>query len=229
MHRHEVAVTGPAFIAWSDGELLAEHFLVDRDQPPAATGQRPEDAEDLRLLPGQDLDHPPAIGGTVLVFVIAGNAQKGAIIDSRCGLARFGAAREGDEDARRGAVIRRIPIGGNGDQLAILVARDDIGEHHGRQHVLAGQALALAIDHAFLLELLEQMLEEDPVTTLDAEGARDFAAADLAGLLLDEGNDLVARGRLARVTPGCLARRPRTRCSAFAGAGGELRVGKKIS
>ena len=47
---------------------------------------------------------------------------------------------------------------------------------------------------------LSRCLRKIPVTTLDAEGARDLRGGpDLAGLLLDEGNDLVARGQIGTI------------------------------
>ena len=61
------------------------------------------------------------------------------------------------------------------------------------------QLLAAALDLALVGELAQHALELGAVGILQAEGARDLARADLAGLLADEGEDVVlgGEGRLA--------------------------------
>ena len=88
-----------------------------------------------------------------------------------------------------------IPFGGDGDQFAVAVARGDVGEHHMGQGAALVQLLAAALDLAFVGELAQHALELDAVGILHAEGARDFAGADLAGLLADEGEEVVFGGK----------------------------------
>ena len=56
------------------------------------------------------------------------------------------------------------------------------------------QLLAAALDAAFVGELAQHALERGAVGVLQAEGARDLARADLAGLLADEGEQFVLGG-----------------------------------
>ena len=56
------------------------------------------------------------------------------------------------------------------------------------------QFLAAALDHAFVGELAQHVLERGAVGVLQAEGAGDLAGADLAGLLADEGEKVVFGG-----------------------------------
>ena len=50
------------------------------------------------------------------------------------------------------------------------------------------------LDAAFVGEFAQHALERGAVGVLQAEGARDLAGADLAGLLADEGDDVVFGG-----------------------------------
>ena len=64
------------------------------------------------------------------------------------------------------------------------------------------QLLAAALDVALVAKLAQHALELGAVGILHAEGARDLARADFAGLLADEGNDVVfgGKGRLVMRT-----------------------------
>ena len=75
-----------------------------------------------------------------------------------------------------------VPFGRNRDQLAVAVALGDVGEHDGGQRAGVVQLLAAALDHAVVGELAQHALERGAVGVLQAEGARDLAHADLAGL-----------------------------------------------
>ena len=79
-------------------------------------------------------------------------------------------------------------------QIAVGIGADHL--HDGHLGQLAGrrQLLAIAVDLAFLLQLLEQRLERDAVRALQVEGARDLALADRAFAFADEGEDLFLGG-----------------------------------
>ena len=61
------------------------------------------------------------------------------------------------EDARR--LAGAVPLDRAGDQLAVAVALDDLGDDHRRQGALARQHLAAAHDRAFGFEVLQQGLQ----------------------------------------------------------------------
>ena len=106
-----------------------------------------------------------------------------------------GAARDAYADLRRRAVLVLVPFGRQRDQLAVAVARGDVGEHDVGQGAGMVQLLAAALDAAFVGELAQHALERGAVGVLQAEGARDLARADLAGLLADEGEEVVFGGK----------------------------------
>ena len=87
-----------------------------------------------------------------------------------------------------------VPFGRRGDQFAVGVAAGDVGERDRRQRAGVMQLLALAFDAAFVGQFAQQALELDPAVVLQIEGAGDFAGADLAGLVADEGEDFFLGG-----------------------------------
>ena len=94
----------------------------------------------------------------------------------------------------RGAVLGLVPFGRQCDQLAVGIARGDVAEHDVGQGAGMMQLLAAALDAAFVGKLAQHALEVGAVGVLHAEGARDLAGADLAGMLADEGEDVVFGG-----------------------------------
>jgi len=56
------------------------------------------------------------------------------------------------------------------------------------------QLLAAALDQALVGEFAQHALERGAIGVLEAERARDLAGADLAGLLADEGEEVVSGG-----------------------------------
>ena len=111
-----------------DRELAAELLLVDRREPAAAARQRAEDAERALLGAVDDLDDAAGVADGVAVGVGFLDPQQRAVADAG-DLARPRLARRADADFRRGAVRLLVPFGRNGDQLAVAVARGDVGEH----------------------------------------------------------------------------------------------------
>ncbi len=132
------------------------------------------------------------MAGTFIVVALLGAEQR-AIADGRCEFRlASAAARKLDEDFRRRAEFFFVPIGRDGDEFAIGRAARDVGEDDGRHLARLVNTAATAVDRALILELAEHRLEGDlRRPAADAEGAADIALADLAGLLSDEGRDLL--------------------------------------
>src|SRR6516225_1194816 len=82
------------------------------------------------------------------------------------------------------------------------IARGDVGDHDGGQGPGVMQLLAAALDAAGVGEFAQHAFERGAVGVLEAEGAGDLAGADLAGLLADEGEEVVfgGKGRLGMGT-----------------------------
>ena len=116
----------------------ARAALLDRQRAPAAALQLAIDAEHARLGLVEDFDDPPAIGGIARRgFGVEFDAQQHARAKA-WGEAAFAlAARAPHEDARRFAVL--APFDRLGDQFAVAVALEDIGE---RRAPAAGLAAA---------------------------------------------------------------------------------------
>ena len=118
------------------------------------------------------------------------DAQQRAVADTGH-FARPRLAQRPDMDLGRVAVRLLVPFGRDGDQFAVAVAAGDVGHHDMRQRAGVMQLLAPVLDDAVVGELAQHALERGAVGVLQPEGARDLAGADLAGLLADEGNEVV--------------------------------------
>ncbi len=122
----------PAASAVAPGGIASSRpscFLSTGDEPPAAAGQRAEDAEHALLGAVDDLDDAPACGGS---------ASSSSPVSSTRSSARSPTPATSPGRARRGtstrifgggAVRLLVPFGRNRDQLAVAVARGDVGEH----------------------------------------------------------------------------------------------------
>ena len=188
--RAEVAVLGVAGRACRDHEFAAELLLVDRREPAAATRQRAEDAERPLFGAVQDLDDAAGVGGVLAIGVGFFDPQQRAVADAG-DFAGTGLAHGADVDFRGAAVRFLVPFGRDGDQLAVAVAGGDVGHHDVGEGAGTVQLLVAALDNAGVGELAQHALEGGAVGVLEPEGARDLAGADFAGLLADEGNDVV--------------------------------------
>ena len=104
-------------------------------------------------------------------------------------------ARNAHADRGSGAVLGLVPLRRQRDQLPVGIARGDVGEHDGGQGARVMQLLAAALDAAFVGEFAQHALERGAIGVLQAERARDLAGADLAGLLADEGEEVVFGGK----------------------------------
>src|SRR5882757_5822994 len=98
-------------------------------------------------------------------------------------------------DFRRRSVRGLIPFVGRRDQVAVAIARGDIGKHGRGQRARVMELLALLLDRAFVAEFAQQALEFDAHGVLEAKGAGDFAGADIAALGGDEGENVGLGGR----------------------------------
>jgi hypothetical protein len=92
-------------------------------------------------------------------------------------------------------VLGLVPFARQRDQLAVGIARGDIAEHDVGQTAGVMQLLAPAFDQALVGKLAQHALECRAVGVLQAEGACDFAGADFAGCLADEGEQVVFGGK----------------------------------
>ena len=121
------------------------------------------------------------------------DAQQHAVADAG-GFAGPRLARHVNADFRRRAVRVLVPFVGRGDQFAVGVARGHVGEHGRGQRAGVMQLLAPLLDRAFVGEVAQHALEFGAQRVLQAEGARDLAGADLAGVLADEGEQFSLGG-----------------------------------
>ena len=201
----EVAVLGAAGVVLGDVEFAAGLLLVDRNQAAAAGRQRAKNAEQAGAGVIDDLDDAAAIRRAVAVIGFL-DPQQRAVADTGGG-AGLRPARHMDANFRRGSVVLAVPLGGRGEQFAVGVAPGDVG-HHGRGQGGRLEDLAAALgDRAVVGEFAQDLLQRDAVGVLQAELARDFAGADVAGIRANEGDDGVPAwktivGLLAHLSPG---------------------------
>ena len=195
LDRDQVAVLRVAAGAGGIASSRPSCFLSIGDEPAAAVRQRAEDAEHALLGAVDDLDDAARVW-RIGIAVVAGSPRPAAARGRRRRrLSPGGAlARDVHADFRRGAVRVLVPFGRHRDQFAVAVARGDVGDHDVRQGAGMMQLLAAALDRAFVGKLAQHALERGAVGILQAEGARDLAGADLAGLLADEGEEVVFGG-----------------------------------
>ncbi len=184
--RHEIFARRPA--------------LLDRQRPARAVGRGAIDGEGARLELVQDLDHPAGIGGRGLAGGgVELDPHQHSRAEARGRRALALAARAADDDARRGRFP--APFGRPGDQFAVAVALDDVGDDERGQAALDGERLAAARHRAFGLQILEDELQFRLGFALHPEGAGDVALGDPRGRALavgrrssaDEGHHLLAR------------------------------------
>ena len=121
-------------------ELLAEHLLVDRLQPAAAVRIFAENSQHALLGTVDDLDDAAAVADAVVFFGFL-DMQQHAVADAG-GLAGARLAHDGNADFRRRAVRLLVPFVGRGDEIAVAVARGDVGQHGGGQGAGVMQLLA---------------------------------------------------------------------------------------
>ena len=188
---NEIAVGRACGRVGRNGDFAAELLLVDRHQAAAPAGDAAENAKRAVLGAVDQLDDASAR----LVIARPLDAQQRAITDAG-GFARPGTARRRDADDGSGAVRFLVPFGRPRQKLAVGVAAGDVGEHHRRQGAAVVQPLAPALNHALVGKLAQHAFELRPIGVLGAEGARYLARADLASMLADEGEKLLARGKM---------------------------------
>src|SRR5262249_47886535 len=128
LDRHQVAIARVGAGAGWDRKLVAELLLVDRREPPAAIRRRAINAE--HALPGavDELDAAPRMADRIVLFAALLDPQQGTVADAG-DLAWPRAARNAHADLGRGAVLDLVPLGGKCDQLAVGIARGDVGDH----------------------------------------------------------------------------------------------------
>ena len=77
--------------------------------------------------------------------------------------------------------------------LTVGIVGGDVGHHGRRQMRRLRDLLSLLLDRAFLGEVAQNPLQLGAVGVLQAELARNFPGADLAGICSDKGDDGVPR------------------------------------
>src|SRR5580693_5096445 len=124
----EVAALGTERVGLGDVQFAAGLLLVDRDQASAAVGIPAEDSEHARLAVIDDLEDSPAIGDAVANAILElFDPQQRAVADAGRS-ARLCPPRHVDADFGWLAVFDLVPFGRNGDQLAVAVATDNVGQ-----------------------------------------------------------------------------------------------------
>ncbi len=98
-----------------------------------------------------DLDDAAAMANSAFFFRFF-NAQQNAVANAG-GFAGPHLARHMDPDFRRRSMGVLVPFVGSGDEVAVAVARCDIGEHGRGQDAGMMQLLAPLLDGAFVGEL----------------------------------------------------------------------------
>ena len=140
-----------------------------------------------------DLDDAAAVTNAVVFFGFL-DMQQHAVADTG-GLAGPRLAWSVDANLRRRPVRVFVPLVGRGDELAVAVARGYVGEHGRGQRARMVQFLAAFLDRATVGEVAQHALEFGTHGVLEAEGAGDFAGANFAGLLADEGENVSLGGK----------------------------------
>ena len=188
LDRDEIAVHGAAGVSRAMVSSRPSCFLSIGTRRPPPPG-RPRKMPSTRCLARSiSLMTRPVVSSAGSL-----DAQQRAVADAG-DFSGPGAAGGGDADDRRRAVGFLVPFGRARQQFAVAVAAGDVGEHDRRQGAGVMQPLAALLDVSVVGEFAQHALERRAVGILGAEGARDLARADLAGVLANEGEKLLARG-----------------------------------
>lgn len=160
--------------------LLALYGLDAAAAAPAAA----ENTERQNLLAVQNADHT-CRGSTFLVVVQMGqNPVADACRRSIAGLTQ--------PEARFLPELFLVPRDGFGDQAAIVVAAPHIGYPDGRPHARRGVALAPALEDAFRLKVVQDVLQRGAHVAFDTEGFGDVTLGRPGGVFRDEAQHFLA-------------------------------------
>ncbi len=171
---------------------LPSIFLSTGSSRPPPFGAFAENPQHAVLGMVDDLDDAAAVADAV-VFLGFLDVQQHAVADAG-GFAGLCLARGVNADFRRGPVRLFVPFVGRGEQFAVAIARGDVGEHGGGQGAGVVQLLAPLLDRAFGSQIAQHALELGAHGVLEPEGTGDFAGADFAGPLADEGENVSLGG-----------------------------------
>ena len=207
LDRDQVAVRAsppaPAGIASSRPSCFLS-IGSSRPPPPGAARKMPI----TRCLPrSMSLMTRPRVTDRLVLVAAVLDPQQDAVADAG-DLVRPRAARNPNADLGGGAVLGLVPFGRNRDQLAVTVARRDVGDDDIGKRSWMVQLLAALLDAALVREFAQHGLERGAVGVLQTEGARDLARADFSGLLADEGDDVVFGGKWRICCEGVSWQRP---------------------
>ena len=152
-----------------------------------------EDPEHAVLGMIDDLDDAAAVADAVVVFGFL-DVQQHAIADAG-GFTGPRLARGVNADFRRRSVRRFVPFVGGGDEVAVGIARGDVGDHGRGQGAGVVQLLAAFLDRAVVGQVAQHALEFGAHGVLEAEGAGDLAGAGFAFVSGNEGEDFSLGGK----------------------------------
>ena len=160
LERDEFALLRAAAEPLGDEEFARRAALLDRQHAAGAVLELAIDAEHAPARPIEDFDDPAAVGG----IARPASGSSSTRISTRAPMPGAGAdsRRSRGRGPECAAARRAVPLDRAGDQLAVAVALDDVGDHHRRQRALAREDLAAARDRAFGFEVLQQQTSARP-------------------------------------------------------------------
>ena len=178
LEAHQLALDGAVQVAIQYRPLL-QILLVDGFDHEAAP-RLAQNAELADLLLREPLDGRCGEAEFLLaVRLVDGLAQAGQNVIANADGRTLICPRDVQEDAGRRAILL-VPVQRRGDQIAVPVLAADDDHANLRQRLLA-HAPPRVRDQAVGGKLLQDALEVYSIGALDAKGAGDLAAADIAG------------------------------------------------
>ena len=210
----QFAVARAGMVARGD-EPVAVGALVDAGDA-AALGGGVEDAEDALRAHADAADHPGGqrgVGG-----VVRDQPAEQAVAGAE---ARIVALREHQNPGARVGFC--FPFSGFCPEVAVGIGAGDAQDQHRRQGARGADLPAFALQQALVGHVGEKAFQLDLGRAFQAEGAGDVALAGLAGIVADEGEDLLGGGHGAHASPPSMAARGRHRENARPASGGRRR------
>src|SRR5690606_29422146 len=195
----EVAVLRFAFIARLNEPVFQLLAVDGGDEPAAILLVGAVDAEQAALLARQLLDRLALEAEAFDVRTLElPDTGEDPVADPQPTFASIQEPAALDEQHLGADALRAVPDHRLGEQIAVLVAADDLQHRNGRQRTPGAHLLPQARYGTFAAQFGKQALELDPRAPFDAEGPRNLALADLLLRTLDEVQDLALGREAAR-------------------------------
>ena len=170
-----------------DGSVYGEQRGVRLWNGPPAPGDNLQIATDrlqIRIEPKdlsgaflQHLDDPSGIA--MHIPFQRRDTDEGASADSWRGNTLGCMAGWRDDDRRSRAIHFLVPLRRNGDDVAVLVTRTDVGKHDCWELPGAVDPLAATADDTLGFQILQEVLQPAAILSAHIEGTSDLALADL--------------------------------------------------